>query len=292
MEQENAIDIINRQDWLDSTADAVQPAIHKAFEAGGETGQQVKNFLHGTWLGHQLHPVVTDIPVGAWTTAAVLDLAELTGRKEFAPGADAAITIGLVGAVGAAVTGATDWSETSGKNRKIGLMHGLMNTAAAALYATSLVCRSKNKRGTGIGLAMLGFTIAGASAYLGGHLVLNEQVGVDRTADTQDYPEKYVAVLDEDELKDGSMKCVEAGDVKVLLAKQDGNIYALQHNCSHMDGPLSEGELIGKSVQCPWHGSRFSLETGEVLDGPSTYNQPLFETRVRGGKIEVRKAKN
>lgn len=292
MSKETAIDLINRQEWLDTAADALQPAILDAFEAGGEAGQEVKNFLHGTWLGHQLHPVLTDVPVGAWTVAAVLDCLELAGKKDYAPGADAAVAIGLVGAVGAAVTGITDWTETSGKNRKIGLMHGLMNTAAAALYTTSLICRGKKSRDAGIGLSMLGYTIAGMSAYLGGHLVFNDQVGVNHTADTKEYPEEFVPVLAENDLQENSMKCVKVEDVPILLAKKNGVIYALQHNCSHMGGPLSEGELIGESVRCPWHGSRFSLEDGSVIDGPSTYQQPTFDVRVRDGQVEVKKSRS
>jgi len=200
MSEETAIDLITRQEWLDTAADALQPAITDAFEAGGEAGQRIKNFLHGTWLGHQLHPVITDVPVGAWTVAAVLDCMELAGKEEYAPGADAAVAIGLVGAVGAAVTGITDWSDTDGKSRKVGLMHGLLNTAAAALYTTSLVCRSKNARGAGISLSMLGYAIAGTSAYLGGHLVFNDEIGVNHTTDIYDYPQEFTPVLAESDL--------------------------------------------------------------------------------------------
>ena len=139
---------------------------------------------------------------------------------------------------------------------------------------------------------MLGYAIAGTSAYLGGHLVFNDQVGVNHTAGTQEYSEEFTSVLAEKDLAENSMKCVEVKGVQVLLARKDGSVYALQHNCSHMNGPLSEGELLDDcSVRCPWHGSRFSLETGEVLDGPSTYRQPRFEARVRDGQIEVKKAK-
>ena len=95
MKPETIIDAITRQDWLGTAGDAIQPAIIKAFEAGGETGQQLKNFLHGTWLGHPLHPIITDVPIGAWTAAAVLDCLELSGQRKYAPGADAAIAIGL-----------------------------------------------------------------------------------------------------------------------------------------------------------------------------------------------------
>ena len=290
MEKQTAIAMIEEQGWLDEAADKLQPAVLGAFESAGETGQAVKNFLHGKWLGHQLHPVLTDVPVGAWTVAAVLDVMELAGSEKFGPGADAAISVGLAGAMGAAATGVTDWTALTGSERKVGLMHGLLNVAATALYCGSLVCRSRKARTAGIGLSMLGYTIAAGSAYLGGHLVFNQQVGVDHTADTYEYPEDFTPVLAETDLGEGSMRRVDADGVPVLLAKKDGEIFAIQENCAHMGGPLSEGELLDdRSVRCPWHGSRFSLEDGSVLDGPSTYPQAAFDVRGNEGQIEVRK---
>ncbi len=289
MNQETAIDVIARQDWLDTAGDAIQPAILDAFEAGGETGQQIKNFLHGTWLGHPLHPVITDVPIGAWTTAAVLDGLELLGEEKYAPGADAAIAVGLVGALGAAVTGLTDWTGTTKERRKVGLMHGLLNVGATVLYATSFFLRRRDEsRNTAIGLAMLGYGAAGAAAYLGGHLVFSEQTGVDHTA-AAEYPKDFVAVLPEKELAENTMRRVEAGEVPVLLARKNGEIFAIAHTCSHLGGPLSEGDLLDDcSVRCPWHGSVFSLADGSVLKGPATEPQPKFEVRVNNGQIEVR----
>ncbi len=290
MIQKKVIDLITQQEWLDKAGDAVQPAIIKAFEAGGETGNDIKNFLHGTWLGHPLHPVITDVPIGAWTTAAVLDGLELCGEKKYTPGADAAIAVGLAGAVGAAVTGLTDWTGTTKERRKIGLMHGLLNVGATALYVTSFCLRKrKGSRGTAIGLSMLGYGIAAAAAYLGGHLVFSEQTGVDHTATAAEYPKDFVAVMAEKDLADNSMKCVQAGEIPVLLAKQSGKIYALANTCSHLGGPLNEGELLDDcSVKCPWHGSIFSLKDGRVLNGPATESEPKFDVRVNNGQIEVR----
>jgi len=294
MNQETVIDVIAQQDWLGTAGDAIQPAVIKAFEAGGETGQVIKNFLHGTWLGHPLHPVITDVPIGAWTTAVVLDSFELFGKDKYKPGADAAIAVGLVGAVGAAVTGLTDWTGTTKKRRNVGLMHGILNVGATALYVTSFFLRQRKKsRRTAIGLAMIGYGVTSAAAYLGGHLVYGEQTGVDHTATAAEYPKDFVAVLPENELAENTMKRVEAGEVAVLLARKDGEIFAIAHTCSHLGGPLSEGDLLDNCrVRCPWHGSVFSLEDGSVVDGPATEPQPKFEVRVNNGQIEVRLQKN
>jgi hypothetical protein len=91
-----AIDLIDRQNWLDQVADALQPAIAETFQSAGTVGQKVEDFLHGTWLGHPLHSVLTDVPVGAWTAALVLDaMDEMSDREEFGRGADAAVTVGI-----------------------------------------------------------------------------------------------------------------------------------------------------------------------------------------------------
>jgi len=288
MATEALIKAVEQQEALDRLSRQVQPLVRDAFKAAGPAGREVKNILHGTWLGHPLHPALTDVPLGAWTAAFALDAMEsISGRRELGAGADAAIAVGLVGAAGAAVTGLTDWSETNGRARKVGLLHGLMNVGATVLYTTSLVLRRKNKRNAGIGFAMLGYAVSNASAYLGGHLVFSEQVGVNHAA-AQEMPKEFVPVLDDAELQEGEMKRVDAGGVPVLLVRREGAVCALAHTCSHLGGPLSEGKLDGDIVQCPWHGSRFNVRDGSVVDGPATFPQPCFEARVREGQIEVR----
>ena len=288
MATEALIKAVEQQEALDRLSRQVQPLVRDAFKAAGPRGREVKNILHGTWLGHPLHPALTDVPLGAWTAAFALDAMEsISGRRELGAGADAAIAVGLVGAAGAAVTGLTDWSETNGRARKVGLLHGLMNVGATVLYTTSLVLRRKNKRNAGIGFAMLGYAVSNASAYLGGHLVFSEQVGVNHAA-AQEMPKEFVPVLDDAELQEGEMKRVDAGGVPVLLVRREGAVCALAHTCSHLGGPLSEGKLDGDIVQCPWHGSRFNVRDGSVVDGPATFPQPCFEARVREGQIEVR----
>lgn len=294
MSQNNPIDLIEKQEWLGKVADAVQPLILDAFKAGGEAGQQLKNILHGTWLGHPLHPVLTDIPVGAWSLAAIFDTLELTGSKKYKKAADVSVAVGLVGALGSAVTGLTDWSGTDGKKRKIGLMHAMLNVTGTALYGTSLALRSKNKtRDTGIALSFAGLGIVSLAAYLGGHLVFGEQVGVDHTATSDGYPNDFVAVLAENNLAENSMKAVKAGEISVLLAKKNGEIFAIANTCSHLGGPLNEGELLDDyTVKCPWHGSVFSLKDGSVVNGPATEKQPQFDIRTQNGQIEVRLKKS
>ncbi len=273
MDTKKIVDRMTEQPWLDSIGDVLQPAVKAAYAAGGETGIKVKNFMHGAWLGHPLHPVLTDIPIGAYTVAAAMDALEILGEKRCTPAADGAIAVGFVGAVGAAITGLTDWTGTTKKKRRIGLMHGLLNTGATLCYAGSLAMRRrKESRGASIALAMLGYGLTVTASYLGGHLVFREQVGVDHTATADPYPEKYVDVLPEDELKNNEMKCVHADNIPVLLVKQHNRIRAI-------------------ALRCPWHQSVFSLDDGSVIEGPASEPQPSFSVRIRKGMIQVRSEK-
>jgi nitrite reductase/ring-hydroxylating ferredoxin subunit/uncharacterized membrane protein len=288
MAAEQIARLLGDQKSLDGLATPLQEAIRSLFSSAGAAGSEVKKFLHGSALGHPLHPALIDLPVGAWTLAAILDALEIAGLRRNGDFAGTAIKVGLIGALGAAVAGATDWSETDGPAKRIGLTHGLMNLAAVGLYALSLPLRRKS-RSTGIALSMTAFGIAMGSAFLGGHLSYGEQIGVDHTATAdQDEPKKFVAVLDADELKENKPTKVSADGVAVVLVKQGETIYALREICTHLGGPLSEGTIEDGGIRCPWHGSRFCLTDGKVLDGPAVFPERLFDVRVRGGRIEVR----
>ena len=281
---DTAVERIERQEWLEPLADRLQRTLVAAFQSGGATGRRMRDFLHGTWLGHPLHPVLTDVPLGAWTVATVLDLSG--GRNSRDRAADAAIGVGLAGAVGAAVTGMTDWQHTVADERRVGLLHGLLNLSATGLYAMSLAFRLRGARRAGRALGGVGFTIALGAAYLGGHLVYRKRVGVDH-APRADWGD-FVAALPEAELRESAPMRVEVRGVPVVLVRRAGRIHALADSCAHLGGPLSEGQVDDVAIRCPWHGSRFALDDGSVLEGPSTFPQPCFDIRVQAGQIEVR----
>lgn len=287
---EAAVLRIERQTWLDRVAERLQQAIAAAVEAGGDAGRRTKDFLHGTWLGHPLHPVLTDIPLGAWTAALVLDALDgrdANGGGRYAPGADAAIAVGIAGASAAALAGLADWQHTSGGTRRTGLAHGMLNAAALGFFVTSLAARRRGARSSGRALAGLGYAIGITAAYLGGELVYRQRMGVDHSqapGATRD----WVDALAADALREGQPRRVEVDGVRVLLVRQGGRVYALDEVCSHMGGPLAEGRVEDGAIVCPWHGSRFDLEDGSVVEGPATAGQTRFEARERGSRIEVR----
>lgn len=270
---------------LDKVAEPLAGAVRRAYQRSGPVGQRAKNFAHGTWLGHPLHPVLTDIPIGAWTAAMALDLAA-NGDAGLRRAARMTIGVGLLGAAGAAIAGLTDWSETDGRSRRAGLVHGLLNVTAATLFAVSYAVRGGEDARRGRLASWAGYAIAMGSAYLGGHLVYAQRIGVTHAA--VDEPESFTEVARGSAVADGAMARARAEDVDVLLARQGGRLCALAHPCSHMGGPLSQGTLGEGSVVCPWHGSEFSLEDGRVLNGPATQPQPRFDVRERDGAIEVK----
>jgi nitrite reductase/ring-hydroxylating ferredoxin subunit/uncharacterized membrane protein len=268
----------------------LQKSLDRFLYGGGRpSAQKIRNFLNGTWLGEPLHVVLTDVPVGAWTVAMAFDaLGFVSDRREFALACETSIGIGLVGAAGAAVTGMTDWSDVDPPARRLGLIHGLLNLSGAALFATSLFLRRKKYREIGRIVSVLGYAVMSYAAHLGGKLVYEQRVGVDRTGG-QVFPEQFAAVLPAASLMDGELTQATYQGTPILLARRGDRLFAIAETCSHFSGPLSEGKLDGETVVCPYHFSRFALEDGRVLDGPAVHPQPCLEIRTRNGQIEVRR---
>jgi nitrite reductase/ring-hydroxylating ferredoxin subunit/uncharacterized membrane protein len=282
------LDALDHLPWLDQLGDQLQQLVSAAFDSLGPDTRGLKNLLHGTWLGHPLHPVMTDVALGGWTVAAALDaLDSVTDDDAFATGADAALALGLLGALGAASTGANDWQHTTGTARRRGTAHALLNIGATALMAASLATRLSGNRSTARGLAGLGLGLATTSAFIGGDLVYGQQIGVNHAAGLEG-PDEFTSALADADLPEDQPRLAEVGGTRMVLVRHAGRIHALAEVCSHLGGPLAEGSLEDGGIVCPWHSSRFNLEDGSVLDGPATFPEPCFETRVREGQIEVR----
>jgi len=181
--QDPAARLAERQRWITPSAQqAAQTAIAEAFDELG--GEKLRSALHGDWLHQPLHAVLTDIPVGAWTAAVAFDaIAALGSNRAMDNAADACVGLGLVGAVGAAVTGLNDWAEVKrDAPRRIGAVHGILNVIATGAFIGSLAVRRlggtrSQTRSRARALAALGFLIASASAHLGGNLVYEHGVG-------------------------------------------------------------------------------------------------------------------
>jgi nitrite reductase/ring-hydroxylating ferredoxin subunit/uncharacterized membrane protein len=249
----------------------------------------VLELMHGgRWLGHPLHPALSDLPIGFWAGSALLDL---TGGDPAPEGgldpAGLFTAAGIVAAVATAATGVVDWTVSDDQDRRVGLFHGVLNTAAIGLQGMSLAARLAGHRRTALGLGTAGLAVTGAAAYIGGHLVFAKAVMVSRVAGA-DGPRRWVRVIEESELPDDVPAGVQADGRQVLLYRHDGTLYALDNLCSHAAGLLSRGSVEGLTVTCPLHGSQYCLADGSVRRGPSHQPQPVIRTRVRNGWIEVR----
>ena len=273
---------LGRVEALDAPAGKLGAAVRKAIPGG-----TVKDALSGTWLGHAFHPLMTDVPIGTWTSAVVLDW---LGGRESRKGAQRLVGVGLAASVPTIVSGYSDWADAevgSDDIRRLGLVHAAFNAAGTTLFLGSYLARRRDRRTSGKLLGLAAISSIGAGGWLGGHLSYKQASGVDQTA-LEEGPTEWTAALSDGDLAEGSATCAHVGDVRVLLVRQGGEVRALANRCTHRGGPLNEGELGDGTIKCPWHDSVFALADGSVVRGPAAYPQPVYDVRSHEGMLEVR----
>lgn len=284
-------EFVRQQTWLDTLGGPLQTAL-TAFYHGreNETGSRkaLQDLLNGVPLGHPLHAMLTDVPVGAWTVTMVLDtVAALSGNESLETAADLTLGTGLAAAVPTVASGLTDWMDTYGEEMTVGLMHGLTMTTTVLLYTGSLLARLAGARGAGVALSNLGYALLAAGAYLGGDEVYALGYPVNHTA-FQHAPSEFTPVMKEADLASGTMAKGRAGDLSVLLVREGDRVYALDDTCVHAGCSLAGGTLDGHVVTCPCHGSQYDVRDGSVVNGPATMPEPSYEVRIANGMIEVK----
>jgi len=267
---------------LDGVSDKLQGLVQAVARPEG-----LRDLLHGVWLGHPLHPALVQVPVGAFLSAAVLDLTP-AGRRA----ATTLITVGVASAPAAAAAGLLDWSEMTPDRRRVGLVHAAANALSLGLYTASLVARFTGRPARGRALAYAGLSVAGASAYLGGHLSYAQGGGMNQASpEISQLSEDWVSIGSLASLPDGKPAVRKAGDVPLLIYRTGPRVTAMIERCAHETGPLGEGSIVGSGrdacVVCPWHGSTFRLADGIVVHGPAANDQPMLRTRIRDGAVEV-----
>ena len=277
--------LVERMPWLDGVAGALQKLWEPAL--GEAAPRPLKDALVGVWLGHPLHPAVVLLPIGFWTSSFVLDLA----NEEDA--ADLLLALGLASSAPAMATGAAQWFDAANdaKPRRLGALHAAVNTAAAGLYAGSLLARKNGNRGMGVALSTAGLVLVNAGGWLGGDIAYDLGIGVDHSA-FESPPTKWTAVLDAAELDDGKPHRVEVDGAAVMLIKHEDGIHAIGAVCPHLGGPLDEGAIDGETVTCPWHGSVYRLTDGCLLHGPATAPVELYDVKTQKGRVSIRAAKS
>lgn len=267
---------------LDRVADPVREGVRRLLGTG-----KVRDALHGVWLGHPLHPVLVQVPIGAFMSAAILDVLPGEGKA-----ADALIAAGVLTSGSAAASGLADWSQMHPQQQRVGVVHAAANGVALVLYGASLAARRRGHRGAGKVWSMAGLGVLSFSGFLGGHLAFRQAAGANHAEAVPHLVAsgwQDLCALDDLE-GDGVPQRKELNTVPLLVVRRGERIDVLSDRCSHLSGPLHEGTLSsdGSCIICPWHGSTFSLEDGSVRGGPATSPQHAFDVRVQNGRVEVR----
>lgn len=282
--------------FLDGLGGFLGAAVSAVYRVPGT--RPLKDLLHGTWpLRHPLHPALTDAVVGGFTVVAVLDVLYLVQRDAaLLRATDTALVVSLVFALGSVLSGYTDWNETYGNERRLGILHGTLMSLVAIGYAVSLAVRVAGDLGARDGavyVALVLWVLLAVAAHLGGEMAFGFGTGVDRQA-WAELPDRWETLeVRSDALEDRRPVRAHLGNgVAVMVAKLDGDVVAIAAVCTHAGGPLDEGEFVGRGrrdITCPWHGSVFSTRSGAALHGPATFDEPAFHTRIAAdGRVEVK----
>ena len=159
---------------------------------------------------------------------------------------------------------------------RVGVVHALANTAAVALYAASLAAPDRAARG----LRLAGLTTVAAGGLLGGHLAFRQSAGANQAEPVPHLTEPgwhdLMTAAELAGLAAGQPARRTLGDVPVVVVRDEQGVYVLAERCSHLSGPLSEGDYRDGCLSCPWHGSTFRVSDGTVARGPATAPQPVF----------------
>lgn len=261
---------------------------------------------HANLKSHPIHPMLVTLPIGLWTASLAYDVAAAArGSRRLQDSADDMMLAGLIGALSAAVPGAIDYfavipSESSAKKR--GATHGLLNVSLTALYSANWLLRSRGgerwRRWLGIPLSLVGVGGLMYSGWLGGTLVYRNQIGVDHrgpnatkwreSGPIEGQPGEAVAVATMKELgKPGQTKLVHLNGHRIVVARDGDRIVAFQDHCTHRGGPLADGVLTCGLITCPWHGSQFNVETGEVASGPAEEKIRIYPVQIEEDLVRV-----
>jgi nitrite reductase/ring-hydroxylating ferredoxin subunit/uncharacterized membrane protein len=247
--------------------------LQRLFAAIFRPVRPIKDFLNGTWLGHPVHSALTDLPIGILTLVLVFDVLDLRQA------ADVSLLLGILAMTASAVAGVADYVDTAGVTRNRATVHSSLMVVGLVVLLVSLVLRlgGPADRIVPVLLDFVGYGIVTAGAYVGGEVVYMLGNMVNRHA-WRSGGERWQA-LDVAEIPEGVPTRAKAGAQTLVLVRQGETILALHDTCAHAGGPLSQGRLVGDSIECPWHQSRYRLSDGHRTQGPTTFDQPAYEVR-------------
>jgi nitrite reductase/ring-hydroxylating ferredoxin subunit/uncharacterized membrane protein len=277
------LDAVESASPLDAPGKKIGKTVRNVIRPGA-----IKDTLSGTWLGHAVHPMLTDVVIGSLLSATLLDL---LGTEADSGAQERLISVGIAAYGPTALTGVNDWADSEPVDdavRRTGLVHATTNSIALTLYVSSLAARRNGAPAKARLLSAAGASVLGLGGYLGGHLSFTKGVGPNQTA-YDEGPEEWTEAIASDDLKPDEPTGATVGDTPVLLVRHRKHVHAIHDRCSHRGCSLAEtGELDGETIQCGCHGSRFSLRDGSVERGPATSPQPAYEVREESGTVAIK----
>jgi nitrite reductase/ring-hydroxylating ferredoxin subunit/uncharacterized membrane protein len=261
------------------------------YGALGGPGKLLQDFLNGSWLGHSLHAVLVDVVIGAATTAVVLDLLRVIfGLDVLTEAATWTTLLVFLSALGAVVTGLTDHKDTSPDTplRDVGVLHGLINIVATIGFGISLWLRVADVHDAGFWTMLLSYLVVSAGGFIGGHIVFKYGYMVNYNAFSRGKrAAEFTAVAPVSDVPENAPTKVTFGATSIMLVRRGEVVHALKDTCSHLGGPLSQGELKRDTITCPWHFSTFRITDGTVVHGPASSRQVSYRARVANGQVEI-----
>lgn len=247
--------------------------------------------------GHPIHPILIAFPVVFFTSTLISDVSGLLSGSGFLWQMGKYLTAaGIISGLLAAVPGVIDFiftvpPKSSAKNRAA--KHGLINVTMLIVFTIALFYRTNDFSIPVILLEIAGVILLSIAGWMGGTLVSRNQIGIDpRYANAGKWKEAYLKqstglleVAACDELKENQMKLLHIGSKRIVLARNGKGYVAFDDRCTHRGGSLAGGSMICGTVQCPWHGSQFDAETGELKAGPASENISVYPVSEKDGNV-------
>jgi nitrite reductase/ring-hydroxylating ferredoxin subunit/uncharacterized membrane protein len=274
---------------LSGFGDGLAKMVNAIYAALGGPGKLLQDFLNGSWLGHPLHAVLVDVVIGGYTMLIALDLLGLVLRVDVEPAGIIILGLSTLAGLSAGLSGLTDFKDTAtGDERNVTVLHGTINLIAIVVYIVAFVMRLGGSLDGSRYVAIVAYLVISLGGYIGGHIVFKYGYMVNHNAFARGKRAKeFTAILPAAELADGRPTKAMLGATALVVVRRGDVVYALKESCSHAGGPLSEGELKGDTIICPWHASQFRLADGRVLHGPAGTRQIRYEARIDAGQVEV-----
>jgi nitrite reductase/ring-hydroxylating ferredoxin subunit/uncharacterized membrane protein len=268
----------------------IAAATDAVYRALGSPGRLLQDFLNGSWLGHSVHPVLTDVVVGGTTMVIFLDILRVFFNVDGLENATTwTLGLSVLAGVATIVTGLTDFKDTgTGNERNLAGLHGVINIVAVVMFFISLLQRFGGAHDAAFWVALVAYLVISVGAYIGGHVVFKYGYMVNHNAFARGRRAKeFTALMPVAELAEATPTKATFGTTALVVVRRGDVVYALKETCSHAGGPLSEGKLNGDYIECPWHFSQFRLSDGAVRHGPATSRQVAYRARINAGQVEI-----